>query len=806
MSPHPNPPPQAGEGEPSRGRHVGHSIGRVEDERLLRGNGRYVDDIDLPRQLHAAFVRSQQANARIKAINIERARSAPGVALVLTGHDLGHLNKPLPLLGPNPALTHPKTQRPLATERVHYVGQTIACVVAETRYLAEDAASLVEVEYETLPAVVDLGTAGQVSQRVHDDVPGNVAGAIHDAIGDVDAAFKEAAYTEKLRLSIERSTASPIEPRGVLADWDRKLRRLQVWDSTQAPVAIKHGLAKMLALSQEQVDVTAPDVGGGFGTKIMLFYPEELVIPFAAKQLGRPVKWSEDRWEHFVSANQERGQIHDAEVAFDREGRILGVRTSFLHDTGAFIPYGIAVPANTSTHVIGQYRIKNYDVRATILYTNKPPVSPYRGAGRPHAVFVMERLICAVARRLGMEPHEVRRRNLIPTNEFPYDTGLHIDAPVRYDSGDYVKGFELALKHLDPAGFRKQQEKARKEGRYLGMGMGTYVEATGPAPYESCRAKVEESGRVIFDVAVASQGQGHQTTLAQIAADALGVEFDHVVVREGDASRVEDGIGTFGSRSLLLAGNAVAAAAGELKTQIAAYAAELFECAPGDIVIQRGRVHVAGNPARDVSLRDLAMMANPIGYPGERDGMVVGPAYGDALKRAKERPAAAPMFEARGYFGAGQQLYGSGVHAATVEVDPETGRVRMLKYIVVHDCGVIINPAIVEGQILGGVAQGIGGALLERLTWDESGQPQTTSFMDFRLPTVDDIPEVVLDHVETPSPLNPLGVKGTGEAGIIPASAVVAEAVEDALSPFGVHVSAMPLFPSDVKRLIREAG
>lgn len=785
---------------------IGRSIGRVEDERLLRGNGRYLDDIDLPNQLHAAFVRSQQANGRIRSINLGRATAAPGVRLVLSAQDLGRLNKPLPLLGPNPALTHPKTQRPFVEDRVHYVGETIACVVADTRYQAEDAAALVEIDYEPMPAVVDLEDAGTTAHRVHDDVPGNTAGVVHDSIGDVDDAFRQAAFTERLHLKIERSLASPIEPRGVVADWDRKTQHLQVWDSTQAPVAIKHGLAKILNLSQEQVDVIAPDVGGGFGTKIMLFYPEELIIPYAAKRLGRPVKWQEDRWEHFVSANQERGQVHDAEIAFDREGRILAVRTSFIHDTGAFIPYGIAVPANTSTHVLGQYRIKNYDVRARILYTNKPPVSPYRGAGRPHAVFVMERLICAVARRLGVEAHEIRRRNLIPSNEFPYETGLHIDAPVRYDSGDYVKGFDLALKHLDPGGFRKLQEEARRKGRYLGMGMGTYVEATGPAPYESCRAKVEESGRVIFDVAVASQGQGHQTTLAQIAADVLGVAFDHVVIRGGDAGRVEDGIGTFGSRSLLLAGNAVAAAARELKKEIARYASELFECDPADVVITQGRVHVAGSPDRAVSLRDLAMMANPIGYPGEREGIVVGPAYGDALKRAKEKPAAAPMFEARGYFGAGQQLYGSGVHAATVEVDPETGRVRILKYVVVHDCGVIINPAIVEGQILGGVAQGIGGALLERLLWDESGQPQTTSFMDFRLPTVDDVPEVILDHVETPSPLNPLGVKGTGEAGIIPASAVIAEAVEDALAPFGIRVNEMPILPWDVKRLIRAAS
>ena len=783
------------------GKYAGMAVERVEDERLLRGGGRYTDDIDLPGQLHAAIVRSIHANARIRQIDVSKAAAAKGVHLVLTGHDLGGLNGPLPLLGPNPALIAPKTQLPLATDRVHYVGEAIAMVVADTRYLAEDAAALVDVDFEPLPAVVSLEEAAATAARVHDDVEGNLAGIVRDAIGDVEAAFRSAPHRERLHLSIERSTASPIEGRAILAQFDPYRSQLMVWDSTQAPVAIKNGLAKMFALSQEQVTVVAPDVGGGFGTKIMLFYPEELLVPFAAVKLHKPVKWTEDRWEHFVSANQERGQVHDAEIAFDSEGRILAVRTRFLHDTGAFIPYGIAVPANTLTHVIGQYRIKNYEAEGRILYTNKTPVSPYRGAGRPHAVFTMERLICAVAGTLGLEPHEIRRKNLIPSDEFPYETGLHVDAPVRYDSGNYEVALEKAIELIDVPGFRKAQEDARREGRHMGLGMGTYVEATGPAPYESCRAKVTEAGHAVFDLAVVSQGQGHETSMAQIAADVLDLPLEQVVIREGDTSRVEDGIGTFGSRSLLLAGNAVAAAALDLRKQLIQYAANLFECDPADVEVNKGWFGVAGSPDKRVSLSALAAMANAFGYPGQRS-REDDPALLQRLQaRADAERTAPPIFEARGYFGAPQQLYGSGVHAATVEVEPDTGRVRILKYVLVHDCGRMINPAIVEGQLMGGLLQGIGGALLEKLEYDELGQPKTTSFMDFKLPTIDDLPEVVIDHVETPSPLNPLGVKGTGEAGVIPVSAVLAEAIEDALRPLGVRMLSMPALPADVSDL-----
>jgi aerobic carbon-monoxide dehydrogenase large subunit len=430
-------------------------------------------------------------------------------------------------------------------------------------------------------------------------------------------------------------------------------------------------------------------------------------------------------------------------------------------------------------------------------------VSPYRGAGRPQAVFVMERLVAAVARRVGKDVNEVRRLNLIPADAFPYATGLHIKAPVTYDSGNYQAGFEMALDLLQPEAFRAEQVEARTKGRYLGMGVGPYIEATAPANSEGCAARLEGSGKVVISLGLPSQGQGQETTFAQICADTLGCKVTDVIVRTGNAQGQDDGIGTFGSRGLVMGGNAVAAAARQIREQVVRFASDLLEVSSEDVVIDDGWIHIAGTPGKRIRLATIATLANPFGYPGPW-GTDDDP---ELLDRARARAGASrpatQRIEARAYYTQEAMAFASGVHAATLEVDPETGGVRILKYVLVHDCGVIVNPQIVEGQVLGGLAQGIGGALLERLVFDpESGQPQTTSFMDFRLPTVDDIPEVLVAHVETPSPLNPLGVKGTGEAGVIPVSAVIAEAIEDALSPFGVRVDSMPLFPDQIVELV----
>ncbi|HEU4671826.1 MAG TPA: xanthine dehydrogenase family protein molybdopterin-binding subunit [Candidatus Limnocylindrales bacterium] len=785
-------------------RYVGRSVPRVEDERLVRGRGRYVDDIDLPGQLHGAFLRSVLANARIRSIDATAAREAPGVRLVLTGADLGELNAPLPPFVPDPNMRNPRTQLPLAVDRVRYVGEAIAFVVAADRYLAEDAAALIEVDYEPLPAVVDLATATAAEGRVHDEVPDNVAGDVHDSTGDPDAVFAAAPFVERVHVSIERSTASPIEGRGINAAWDPDAGRLTMYASTQAPVPLKGGLSRLLGLDPDRVHVEAPDVGGGFGSKIMVFYPEEIVVPYAATRVGAPVKWTEDRWEYFVAANQERRQIHDAEIAFDAEGTILGVRTRFLHDGGAYTPYGSDVTHNTATHVLGQYRIPAFEISGQVVFTNKVPVSPYRGAGRPQAVFVMERLVGAMARRLGRDPNEIRRRNLIPKDAFPYETGLHIKAPVTYDSGNYEEAFDEALELVEARTFRSEQAAAREAGRYLGLGVAPYIEATAPARNEACGARLDEGGRLVLAMGLASQGQGHETVFAQIAADTLGCGFEDVAVRTGNTAGEDAGIGTFGSRGVVMGGNAVALAVRELREQLVRFAADLFEATPADIGIADGWVSVAGSPQRRLRIATLVALAGSGGAdataePGD------DPATFEAARRRAAVQGGPTTFEAHGQADLPAMTFASGVHAAIVEVDPGTGGVRILRYVLVHDCGRIVNPTIVEGQVLGGLAQGIGGALLERLVFDEDGQPQTTSFMDFRLPTVDDIPEVRLAHFETPSTLNPLGVKGTGEAGVIPVSAVIAEAIEDALAPFAVRVDSMPLFPDEIVGLIERA-
>lgn len=772
---------------------------RKEHVRLLRGMGRYVDDIDPAECLHMAFVRSPLANARITSINVSRAAVHPGVRLVLTSSDLHPLGAPLPLLRAHPSMTHPRTQPPLASERVCYVGQPVAAVVARTRYEAEDACERIEVDYEPAPAAVGVERAIIGEELVHDDVPQNIAGEMRQRSGDPDAAFRDAPFVEKLRLRIERSCGSPIETRGIVAAWDPRLQRLEVWDSTQNPVAIHHGLVRLLGLSEEQARVAAPDVGGGFGTKIMMFYPEEVLVPYAAIRVERPVKWVEDRWEHLIAANQERGQVHDAEVAFDAEGRILAVRTRFLHDTGAFAPYGPGVPEVTITHLRGQYRIAHFEATARIVYTNTPSVTPYRGAGRPQAVFVMERLIAAVARRLGLEPLEVRRRNLIRRDEFPYDTGLELlGTRVVYDSGDYESAFSLMEKHLPLGAFRERQRRERAHGRLLGIGFGAYVEGAAPGPYESAVCRLDDTGSLTVIVSPPTQGQGHQTMFARLAGDIVGVHPDDVIVVQGDSARLTSGSGTFGSRVAVIAGNAVADAARSLRRQLTQFAAELHGCAPQDVVVNSGRIGLAGDANTFASLADFAAARNPMEYAHTTI------AARELAAKARERGLTGwPLFEARGHYAPTTMTYGSGVHGAVVEVDPETGLVIVRSYHVVDDCGVALEPETVLGQIYGGVAQGIGGALLERLVFDADGQPQTTTFMDFLLPTIADVPEIEVHHLETPSPTNPLGAKGVGEAGVIAASAVIAEAIEDALSGHRVVIDSMPLFPEAVVSLIR---
>ena len=789
-------------------RSVGARIPRNEDHRLLRGRGCFVDDVNPSGILHGATLRSPHAHARIVRIDASPAGHAPGVHLVVTAADLGPLNEPSPLLIPHPTLTHPRTQRPLAGDEVRFVGEPVAFVVADNRYLAEDAAALIEVEYGPLPAVTELATALMPSgPLVHADVPDNCAARFAQAVGDVTAAMARAPRVFRERLAIERSCGSPLETRGVAAEWDARRQLLRVWDSTQAPIPIKNGLARLFGLPEFGVEVIAPDVGGGFGTKIMMFYPEEILVPYAAIRLSRPVKWIEDRREHLIAANHERGQIHDVEVGIDEAGRILALRDSFVHDAGAYTPYGIVVPIITSTQLPGPYRLKNYAVEFAVAYTNKAIVTPYRGAGRPHGAFVMERVIGCIARELGLEPAEVRRRNFIQPDEFPWDVGLTFQdgGPTRYDSGNYPAGLEMALDMIRACDFRHMQEQARREGRYIGLGLGCYVEGTGIGPYEGAHVRVEPSGRVFVATGLTTQGQGHGTTFAQIAADALGCDPADVTVVTGDTTKFDWGAGTYASRGLVTSGSAIHRAAMTVRDKALRLAAELLEVSPHDLELRDGRVLVRGAPGKELTLGALATVANPIRYAYGKEAAeaalrLVKPREGAVLLEGEE-----PGLEARAYYAPPHATFASGCHAAIVEVDIDTGDLKFLRYVVQHDCGTMVNPTIVEGQIRGGVAQGIGGAFYERLVYDEAGQPLTATFMDFLMPTAAEIPEITIGHIETPSPLNPLGIKGVGEAGAIPVPALVAEAIEDALSPLGVRIREMPLDPDRLRRLIATA-
>ena len=756
-------------------RRIGARIPRNEDPRLLRGLGCFVDDVHPPGMLHAAPLRSPHAHARIVRIDATAARRAPGVHLVLTAAELGELNRPSPLLIPHPTLSHPRTQRPLAVDEVRYVGEVVAFVVADSRYVAEDAIALIEVEYEPLAVVTDLATAlAPGAPRVHADVPDNRAARFRQTVGDADGVLARAHRVLRERLTIERSCGSPIEGRGVVAEWDARRRVLKVWDSTQAPLPIRNGLAGLFGLPEFSVEVVAPDVGGGFGTKIMLFYPDELLVPFRSTKCGE----LDTIGEHGIG---------------------------FL--SGAYTPYGIVVPIITATQLPGPYRLKNYTVEFEVAYSNKAVVSPYRGAGRPHGVFVMERVIGLIARELGLEPAEVRRRNFIQPDEFPWDVGLTFQdgGPTRYDSGNYPAGLSMAVEMIGAVDFRRRQSEARRAGRYLGLGLGCYVEGTGIGPYEGAHVRVEPSGKVLVATGLTTQGQGHGTTFAQIAAEALGCDPADVSVVTGDTTKFNWGAGTYASRGLVTSGNAIHRAATEVREKALRLAAGLLEVSPADLELADGRARVRGVPGKELTLGALATVANPIRYAHGKEAAeaalrLVKPREGAVLREGEE-----PGLEARGYYAPPHATFASGCHAAIVEVDLDTGNLTFLRYVVQHDCGTVVNPTIVEGQIRGGVAQGVGGAFYERIIYDDAGQPLTATFADFLMPTALEVPEIEIGHMETPSPLNALGIKGVGEAGAIPVPALVAEAIDDALAPLGVRVREMPLHPDRLRQLIAAA-
>ncbi|MFQ5737849.1 MAG: molybdopterin cofactor-binding domain-containing protein [Acidobacteriota bacterium] len=773
--------------------YVGRRIIRNEDSRLLTGKALFVDDVHLPGMLHAAFLRGSYAHSRLLRVDVSAARCLPGVVAVYGAGDLGAYWQAGPLLVPPPPIEqlifNERTQVPLARDKVRYAGEPIAVVVAESRYQAEDALDEILVEEEPLEAVVDLERALKTgSPLVHDDLGTNLAAHAAQHKGDYAATREKAHLTIRRRFFYDRGVAAAIENRGVVADWDLRNQQLMIWDTTQAPIPIRNGLARMLGLSESQVQVIAPFVGGGFGPKIMMFYPEEVLIPWIAMTLNRPLKWIEDRRENFFATTQERGQIHDAELAVTREGRILGVRDFFLHDTGAYNPYGLTVPINSQCTLLGPYDVPNYQSEFKVVFTNKPIVTPVRGAGRQHGVFVMERLLDLAARELHIDRVEIRKRNLLPPEAFPHNHEIIFQdfAPLVYDSGDYLPALEKAADMIGYEQFvREEQPRLREQGRYVGIGLVAYVEGTGIGPYEGARVTVEPSGKVNVATGVGTQGQGHFTVFAQVVADILGVDPGRIRVVTGDTRQFHWGTGTFASRGAVVAGTACHAAAVAVRKKILTLAGQTLEAAQEDLVLEGGQVYVRGAPQKAVPLGDLAVLANPL--------------------RGAVKPGTEPGLEATAYFGPDRGSTANGVHAMILEADPQTLMVRIKRYVVVHDCGKIINPMIVEGQIHGGLAQGIGNAFYEQLVWTDDGQLLNASFMDYLLPTASEMPQVDIGHVETPSS-NPLGVKGVGEAGAIPVGALFAQALEDAFFDRDLEIREIPLSPNRLFELVQAAA
>jgi aerobic carbon-monoxide dehydrogenase large subunit len=776
-------------------RTFGQPVKRNEDRRLLTGQALFIDDVELPGMLHVAFLRSQVAHAKIIAIDVSKALQRPGVVAAYTADDLGDYWRPGPLLVPPPPIAgiifNERTQVPLAKHKVRHVGEPLAIVIAESRYIAEDALDDIDVELETLGAVVDLENGLRAgSPLVHDDVGSNLCAHVHQVKGNYIAAAAKADRIIKRRFHYEHGISSPIETRGVVAQWDRRASQMTVWDTTQAPVFIRNGLAAMLDLNERQVRVIAPFVGGGFGPKIMMFYPEEVLLPWVSIKLNRPVKWIEDRLEHFFATTHERGQIHDAEMAVAADGRILGIKDVFLHDAGAYDPYGLTVPINSQCTLLGPYVVPAYDSTFTAVFTNLPIVTPYRGAGRQHGVFVMERLLDLAAFELNIDRAEIRRRNLIPPDAFPYKNEIIFQdfAPLEYDSGNYEPVLDMALDAIGWSTFKDEQAKARAEGRRIGIGVACYVEGTGIGPYEGAKVQVQSNGKVSIATGIGTQGQGHFTSFAQIAAEQLGVDVTDVDVVTGDTDQFYWGAGTFASRGAVVAGNAVNEASKVVRKKALKLASDLFECSEDDLVIEAGKVSIVGIPEKFITLGDLARQANPM--------------------RGAVKPGTEPGLESTQYFGPPSGATANGVHAMIVEIDPQTFDLKILKYVVVHDCGTVINPMILAGQIHGGVAQGIGNAFYEKLVFDDQGQLLNASLADYLLPTALEVPRMELGHTVTTSPLNPLGIKGAGEAGAIPVGPLFAQAIEDALglNARGFELLEIPLSPSRLFELTKKAS
>jgi carbon-monoxide dehydrogenase large subunit len=768
---------------------IGARIARREDERLLTGHGAYLDDLDLPDALAAAFLRSPNAHARLLSFDATEARALPGVHAVYSGADLMEIQKPLA-----PKVLHPQLKDfprlPMPPEEFHYVGEPVAVVIADSRYIAEDALELIEVDYEVLPAVASTAVARQPGGPLaHSGAESNVAVVLTQNAGDAAEALRTAPNTLSEEFFVMRGGGHSMEPRAVASRYEPATGQITIWDTTQSPHYARQQLSVIYDMAEDDIRVIAPaDVGGGFGPKAQ-FYGEEVVIPWVAKKLRRTVKWVEDRQENFVSAMMERSQTHRIEVGFDGDGTLLAVKDVIEHDQGAYCA-GLQVPSITTSTVPGPYHVPNIAIELYACYTNMVPTSSVRGAGRPQAVFVMERMMDRIAEHLGLDPAEVRSRNLIQPDEFPYKVGIMFrdGSPLTYDSGDFPALLEGTLERIGYTEARAAQAKFREEGRYVGIGLAVYVEGCGLGPYEGAKVRLTNKGRILVTLAAAGQGQGYETVYAQIAADGLGLGMAHIEVKTGDTSRIPFGQGTFASRITATCGPAVFDASKQMRERLLGTAATLLGCDASEVDFVGDHACLGGDLEKSVSLQQLAQVAN-IGK------------HGITLPRG-----ITAGLETASYFSPERAAYASGAHAAMVEVDPETGQIEILKYVIGHDCGNVINPMLVDGQVLGGFAHGLGNAMYEEAVYDAEGQPQAASYLDYALVSATEVPPVELFHIQTPSPLNSLGVKGAGEGGTVPPPAAIANAVEDALRPLKARVNRAPVTPGRIIDAIAAAN
>lgn len=770
----------------SERKYIGASVPRLEDARLLAGAGKYVADIRQPDTVCAAVLRSEQAHAMIGGIDTSEALKLPGVLGVFTARDLGDVGRIPMRLAPREALRE-CFQKPLASDRVRYVGEPLALVVALDRYIAEDALELISVSLDPLPPVVDLEQAREtIAATVHPSLGSNVAEHIVMRVGEPEAALARAAVRFSETFVIQRHTGIPMETRGLLAAYDRGTDVVTVWGAAKVPHFNRQILADLLGRSESTVRMIETDVGGGFGVRGE-FYPEDFLVPWAAIRLGRPVQWIEDRREHMMATNHSRGQIHHVEVGANPDGTIEAIIVRSVADMGAYIrTNGFVVPERAAAFIPGPYRIRHYLAEVDCVMTTKTPTGSYRGPGRYEASFVRERIVDLVARRLNMDPADVRRRNLVRAEEMPYNSRTKaFGHDVIFDSGDFPALFEKTLKRLDYTRLREEQARARAEGRFIGIGLAPFVEKTGVGPWETARVRIDGSGTVAVYSGVTSVGQGMETVLAQICAERLSVPPEKIIVRHGDTAVIPQGSGAYGSRGTVTGGAALWKAAGELREKMLNLAAHRMEVNAADLEMEDCAVRLPGTDLK-MTFRELAKAAMP----------------GQSMP-----PGMEPGLDVSAWFVPPETAHPHGTHAAVVEVDPALGMVKVRRYLISFDIGVAVNPMLVEGQLVGAFAQGLGGALLEEMIFSEDGQLLTGSFMDYLLPTSVEMPEriEVLLLQEAPSPHNELGLKGAGEGGIVGVGAAIANAVEDALAPLGIRVNALPLSPNAIFELIRSA-